>query len=205
VRWEKRPLRVIGMETVDTAAQDRADMERLAGGHDAALNDLMERHAGPVYQFLFRLLNDEEDANDFAQETFVRVYRYRDRYDGSKFTTWLYTIASNLAKNEYRRRGRHPNVSLDAENDNGVTIGEMLPAAGGGPSENAESSDREAAVRRAVDGLPAELREAVVLCEWEEMSVADAATVLNSTRKAVESRLYRARQKLREELSKWLL
>ena len=192
------------METIDTTEQDRADMERLAGGHDAALNGLMERHAGPVYQFLFRMLGDEEDANDLAQETFVRVYRHRDRFNGGKFTTWLYTIASNLARNEYRRRGRHPNVSLEAESEAGRTVGETLPAAGAGPGEQAETSERGAAVRRAVDGLPEDLREAVVLCEWEEMSVADAATVLNTTRKAVESRLYRARQKLREQLSKWL-
>ena len=75
------------METIDTAEQDRADMQALADGHEAALNALMERHAGPVYQFLLRMLSDEEDANDLAQETFVRVYRYRDRYDGAKFTT----------------------------------------------------------------------------------------------------------------------
>jgi len=193
------------METIDTAEQDRADMERLATGHDAALNDLMERHAGPLYQFLFRMLNHEEDANDFAQETFARVYRYRERYDGGKFTTWLYTIASNLARSEYRRRGRHPNVSLNAQSaDEGKTIGDTLQAGGGGPSEQAESAERERAVRQAVDGLPMELREAVVLCEWEEMSVADAAAVLNSTKKAVESRLYRARQKLREQLARWL-
>jgi RNA polymerase sigma-70 factor (ECF subfamily) len=195
----------MGMETIDTAEQDRADMERLAGGHDAALNDLMERHAGPVYQFLFRMLNDEEDANDFAQETFARVYRHRDRYGGGKFTTWLYTIAANLAKNEYRRRGRHLNVSLEADTDEGKTIADTLPAAGAGPGEQAETMERNVAVRTAVDRLPEDLREAVVLCEWEEMSVADAATVLNTTKKAVESRLYRARQKLREQLSKWLL
>jgi len=195
----------MAIENIDTAEQDRADMERLAGGHDAALNDLMERHAGPVYQFLFRMLNDEEDANDSAQETFARVYRYRGRYDGGKFTTWLYTIASNLARSEYRRRGRHPSVSLEAETDEGRTIADKLPAAGAGPSEQAQTSERDVAVRRAVDGLPRELREAVVLCEWEDLSVADAATVLRTTKKAVESRLYRARQKLREELSKWLL
>src|SRR6478736_7124130 len=125
------------MEAIDTAEQDRADMERLAGGHDAALNDLMERHAGPVYQFLFRMLNDEEDANDFAQETFARVYQHRERYDGGKFTTWLYTIAANLAKNEYRRRGRHPNVSLEAESGDGQTVGETLKSGAEGPSEQA--------------------------------------------------------------------
>jgi RNA polymerase sigma factor (sigma-70 family) len=195
----------MGMETIDTAEQDRADMERLASGHDAALNALMERHAGPVYQFLFRMLNDEEDANDFAQETFARVYRHRERYDGGKFTTWLYTIASNLARSEYRRRGRHPNVSLDAQTGKeGNTVGDMLPSSGPAPSEEAEKMEREQAVRQAVDGLPVDLREAVMLCEWEEMSVADAADVLNTTKKAVESRLYRARQRLRERLTKWL-
>jgi RNA polymerase sigma-70 factor (ECF subfamily) len=193
------------METIDTAEQDRADMEQLAGGHDAALNDLMARHGGPIYQFLFRMLSNEEDAKDCAQEAFARVYRHRDRYDGGKFTTWLYTIAANLAKNEYRRRGRHPNVSLEAETDEGGTIADTLPAVGAGPGEQAETVERGAAVRGAVDGLPEDLREAVVLCEWEEMTVADAAAVLNTTRKAVESRLYRARQKLREQLSKWLL
>lgn len=193
------------METIDTAQQDRADMGRLAGGHDAALNDLMDRHAGPVYQFLFRMLNNEEDANDCAQETFARVYQHRERYDGGKFTTWLYTIAANLAKNEYRRRARHPNVSLEAETDQGGTIADTLPAAAAGPGEQAETVECNTAVRQAVDGLPDDLREAIVLCEWEEMSVADAAAVLNTTKKAVESRLYRARQRLREQLSKWLL
>src|SRR5690349_10235407 len=118
------------MEAIDTQAQDRADMEKLSAGHDAALNDLMERHAGPVYQFLFRMLGNEEDARDLAQETFVRIYKNRERFDPSgKFTTWLYTIASNLARNEYRRRGRHPNVPLDAEEDSEQTgLSDVLPS-----------------------------------------------------------------------------
>jgi RNA polymerase sigma-70 factor (ECF subfamily) len=196
----------MAMGTIDTAEQDRTDMERLASGHDAALNALMERHAGPVYQFLFRMLNNEEDANDFAQETFARVYRYRERYDGGKFTTWLYTIASNLARSEYRRRTRHPNVSLETESGKeGKTVGDTLRSGIAGPGEAADSAERQRAVREAVDALPGELREAVVLCEWEDMSVADAAAVLSTTKRAVESRLYRARQRLRERLGKWLL
>jgi len=193
------------MEGTDTAEQDRADMRRLVDGHDAALNALMERHAGPVHQFLFRLLSDEEEANDLAQETFVRVYRYRERFDGGKFTTWLYTIAANLARSEYRRQGRHPNVSLNTETgDAGKTLAETLPSNEAAPNEQTDSSERCRAVRDAVDHLPVDLREAVVLCEWEDMSIADAAVTLNSTTRAVESRLYRARQKLREQLSKWL-
>src|SRR5690242_13784105 len=147
------------METIDTTEQDRADMERLAEGRDAALNELMDRHAAPVYQFLFRMLNNEEDANDCAQETFARVYRHRERYDGGKFTTWLYTIAANLARNEYRRRARHPNVSLEAETGEGGTIADILPAAAAGPGEQAAIVECHAAVRQAVDGLPDDLRE----------------------------------------------
>jgi RNA polymerase sigma-70 factor (ECF subfamily) len=195
----------MGMENVDTTEQDRADMERLAEGHDAALNALMERHAGPIYQFLFRMLNDEEDANDLAQETFARVYKHRERYNGGKFTTWLYTIASNLARNEFRRRGRHPNVSLETEcGEEGGTLGETLRSSEVEPGEEADAAERRRAVRDAVAELPTELKEAVVLCEWEEMSAADAASVLNTTKRAVESRLYRARQRLRERLAKWL-
>ena len=193
------------METIDTAEQDRADMQALAAGHDAALNALMERHAGPVFQFLFRMLGDEDDAHDLAQETFVRVYRYRERYDGGKFTTWLYTIAANLARSEYRRRGRHPNVSLESETDSeGQTLGQTLRANEPSPGEYADSAERHRAVREAVTSLPDELREALVLCAWEEMSVGDAAGVLNTTKKTVESRLYRARQLLRDKLKKWL-
>lgn len=194
------------METVDTAALDRSDMERLASGHDAALNALMERHAGPVFQFLYRMLGNEEDADDLAQETFVRLYRHRERFEPSaKFTTWLYTIAGNLARNEYRRRSRHPTVSLDAEsNGSEGTLGEILPAREAGPGQVAESKELGKVVRAAVQDLPAELREAVVLCEWEEMSAAEAAEVLGTTARGVESRLYRARKTLKESLRKWL-
>lgn len=194
------------METVDTAALDRSDMERLASGHDAALNALMERHAGPVFQLLYRMLGNEEDADDLAQETFVRLYRHRERFDPrAKFTTWLYTIAGNLARNEYRRRSRHPTVSLDAESKGSEgKLGEIIPAKDTGPGQIAESRELAGAVRAAVQELPGELREAVVLCEWEEMSAAEAAEVLGTTARGVESRLYRARRVLGEKLRMWL-
>ena len=193
------------METIDTEAEDRQDMERLAAGSDSALDALMERHAGPVFQFLQRLLADEQDANDLAQETFVRVYRHRERYDGGKFTTWLYTIAGNLARNEYRRRSRHPNVSLEVENEtNGGSLVDLLPSAELGPAETALALERQDAVQKAVQKLPEELKEAIILCEWEDMSAAEAATVLNTTTRGVESRLYRARKLLKKRLKKWI-
>lgn len=194
------------MDATETDASDRADMARLAAGHDAALNDLMERHAPPVFRFLCRMLNNEDDANDLAQETFARVFRSRDKFrPNEKFSTWLFTIAANLARNQIRWRIRHPNVSLDAET--GVTeepLVNTLPAGGCSPNELALAAERAAAVRTAVSRLAEDLRAAIVLCEWEGRSVAEAAAILNTTPKAVESRLYRARQALREHLKHWL-
>jgi len=193
------------METIDTEAIDKADMDRLAQGHDAALNSLMERHSGPVFQFLYRMLGDEQDANDLAQETFVRVYRNRERFDGGKFTTWLYAIAGNLARNEFRRRSRHPAVSLQGESSgNGSPLQDAIPSSAATPRESAEIEEQHQAVRAAVRELPEELREALVLCEWEEMSATDAAAVLQTTSRAIESRLYRARKLLKDRLKRWL-
>lgn len=187
-------------------ARDRADMERLAAGDDAALNDLMERHATPVFHFLCRMLGNEDDANDLAQETFVRVFRASASFrTNEKFSTWLYTIAANLARNHFRWRSRHLNVSLESESAaTEQSLGSTIPADSPAPNEQALAVERAAAVRVAVDRLPEDLREAMVLCEWEERSVAEAAAILGTTPKAVESRLYRARQILRERLKSWL-
>lgn len=194
------------MDTTNTEAQDRADMARLAGGHDAALNDLMARHGPGVFHFLCRMLGNEDDANDLAQETFVRVYRARESYQPEqKFTTWLFTIAANLARNQLRWRSRHPNVSLEAESETtGQTLGDTLPAASATPHQSTDAAERAEAVRAAVQTLPDDMREAIILCEWEDMAVAEAAKVLQSTPKAVESRLYRARHLLRDKLKRWL-
>jgi RNA polymerase sigma-70 factor (ECF subfamily) len=194
------------MEPTDSDARDRADMEKLQAGHEAALNDLMERHATPVFHFLCRLTGNEDDANDLAQETFVRVFKSCKSFRAErKFSTWLFTIAANLARNHFRWRARHPNISLEAENpETEQSLGNTLPAKSPAPNETAMAEERAAAIRLAVQKLPEELREAIVLCEWEERSVAEAAAILEATPKAVESRLYRARGILRERLKSWL-
>lgn len=193
-------------DTTEADARDRADMERLIAGHDAALDDLMARHATPVFHFLCRMLDNEDDANDLAQETFVRVFRARETFRTTeKFSTWLFTIAANLARNHFRWRARHPNVSLETEIDAGEnTLASVLPSDAPGPGETVLTAERTAAVRSAVSLLPEDLREAIVLCEWEERSMAEAAAILGTTPKAIESRLYRGRKILREQLKQWL-
>jgi len=193
-------------DTIEADALDRADMERLTSGHDAALNDLMERHATPVFHFLCRMLGNEDDAHDLAQETFVRVFRAKASFKTSeRFSTWLFTIAANLARNQFRWRTRHPNVSLDAEPErDGRSLSATLPDSAANPADATLARERAAAVCAAVNQLPEDLREAIVLCEWEELSMVEAAIIAEATPKAIESRLYRARQMLREKLRHWL-
>ncbi len=194
------------MSPGDVDALDQADMARLIAGHENALSELMERHAGPLYGFLCRFVGDEDAAGDLAQETFVRVYQHRTAFKvGLRFSTWLYTIAGNLARNHLRARGRRPEVSLDATPVDGRPgLADTLPATDLTPAEVAVRAEQQAAVRRAVAELPDDLREAIVLCELEDRTLAEAAVILTTTVKAVESRLYRARQQLRTRLARWL-
>jgi RNA polymerase sigma-70 factor, ECF subfamily len=185
--------------------RDQADMIRLAAGHVASLNDLMERHAGKLFSYLVRCLQNEEDAADAAQETFVRIYQNRAKFDvNQKFSTWFYTIATNLVKDRYRHRTRHPQVSLDAQNEvTGEDFRENLPEHRPTPSESLQAAERAEAVRKAVTQLPEELRVPLILSEYEELSHAEIGEVLKCSAKAVETRIYRARKQLREKLV-WL-
>jgi RNA polymerase sigma-70 factor (ECF subfamily) len=187
-------------------ALDQTDMERLRAGHDAALNELMERHAGKLFNYLIRCLQNEEDAADVAQETFVRVYQHRAKFDrNQQFSTWLYSIATNLVKDRYRYRTRHPQVSLDAEIEaTGSDFRESLPAQQPTPGETLAAAERAEMVRRAVAALPDELRTPLILSEYDDLPHSEIGQILGCTSKAVETRLYRARQQLRVSLSKLL-
>ena len=185
---------------------DRADMLRLASGHDAALNDLMERHGLRLYNYLFRSLQDEDDAADLVQETFVRVYQNRTKFDPDrKFSTWLYAIASNLVRTQFRSRARHPQVSLDAaQPETGRDFRETLAQDSPTPSESLQTAETADEVRQAIAGLSEELRTPLILSEYEDLSHSDIGTILNCTPKAVETRLYRARKQLRSALARFL-
>ena len=132
------------MNTTESDAQDQADMARLLGGEDEALNDLMGRHGERLFHYLIRLLQDEEEAEDLAQETFVRVYRNRERFHrGKNFSTWLYTIATNLARDRVRWLTRHRHVSLDAADAQENSLSEALPASELSPRESLEAEERD--------------------------------------------------------------
>lgn len=187
-----------------TRDRDEFDIELmrcLAEGDDLALNRLMDAWSQPLIAYLTRLTSSEPTAQDLAQETFVRVYRHRLEYRSSqKFSTWLFAIATNLARNHARWRGRHPETLLGHENLSELpVISKDAP-----PDEQTIANERIAAVQKAVSELPQDMREVLILATWHGMSHAEIARVQNTSEKAVELRLYRARKLLRDLLSEQL-
>jgi len=196
------------MEATEPGTRELTDeglMQSLAAGDDTALAPLMTRWEPLLKRFLYRLVLNAADAEDLAQETFVKVYQARQRFGaGARFSPWVYSIASNLAKNRLRWRRIRRLVSLDQPDSSGATYEPTDPRAQSGPS-SAESHERIAAVRAAIAALPLDLRTAVILADYEDQSQAEIAAVLGCTPKAVENRLYRAREKLRRALASWLV
>lgn len=181
-------------------------MLRLKGGEDLALDELMKRWDKPLVGFILRYVGNPDDALDLAQETFVRVFEHRATYEPrSKFSTWLFTIAANLCRNQARWRERHPTVTIHGEEaDGGPSLEETAPAPDATPADNAEREDLASAVREHIQKLPDDLKAAVLLFEYEDLGYEEIAPILKCTPKAVETRLYRARRLLKESLSRWL-
>jgi len=175
---------------------DAVDMQALQRGEDNALDRLMTRWQVPLRSFLYRHTQSEEDALDLAQETFVRVYRHRERFKSdAKFSTWLFAIAFNLARDSARKRTRRPTQSLDETPE----PTDELPL-----FTSAEEKERATTVRAAIADLPDDLRAAIVLFEYEDKSHAEIAGIVGASPKAVETRLYRARQLLKKALARYL-
>jgi RNA polymerase sigma factor (sigma-70 family) len=169
-------------------------MQRVQAGDEKALGLLMERWELPVKRLLARIVLNASDASELAQETFVRVWTQREKFRAdAEFRPWVFSIAVNLGRNRLRWWRRRPEVAL----------GEWIETDGGSETaaRAAERQERAQAVQAAVAGLPLELREALVLFEYEGLSHAEIAAALACTAKAVETRIYRAREKLRKALS----
>ncbi len=185
----------------DEAAIDRALMARMQSGEEAALGVLMERWELPVKSVIARLVLNASEAEELAQETFVRVWQQREKFRaGAAVRPWLLAIAVNLARNRLRWWRRRPVVSLDAWSETHETPDPRQATA----PATAEKTELGAAVRAAIAALPADLREAIVLSEYEHLSHAEIAAVVGATTKAVETRIYRAKEKLRLALRRWM-
>lgn len=176
---------------------DSADMVALQRGKSEALDRLMKRWQVRLRTYLLRHLTTQADALDLAQETFVRVFRQCDRFDPSRrFSTWMFQIALNLLRDHGRRAQRRPTSPLSDAPEQSDENADPIQA-----TLNAEAAG---AVQNAIAALPENLREVIVLAEYEHLSHAEIAEIIGATPKAVETRLYRARAQLRQQLKRWL-
>jgi RNA polymerase sigma-70 factor (ECF subfamily) len=177
-------------------------MARVAEEDERAFPELVRRYQGRVMNLIARVLNDRECADDLAQEVFVRVFVHRRNYRrGSKFSTWLFTIAANLAKNEIRRRVRRRNwFSLDAIQEQFSDSTSQLADRTEGRESKMEREQLQQEVTRAIATIPEKYRLSLVLRDIESLPYEEIALVLNIPGGTVRSRINRARSMLKRKL-----
>jgi RNA polymerase sigma-70 factor (ECF subfamily) len=176
-------------------------------GDEASFELLLHRYRTPLVNFLYRMVRNREQAEDLAQEVFIRVYRARAEYvPSAKFTTWLFRIATNLALNSLRdNRYQKLEDSIDAPARIGSEDGDDRPLDVAEKHPNIEQHLVEEArvkmIRHAIDKLPEKQRAAVLLHKYEELDYAEIAKILSCSESALKSLLFRAYEALRVELA----
>lgn len=178
-------------------------MERIGAGDHQAFRSLVERHQHAVIGTVAKMLGNASEADDIAQQVFLRIWKNAKRYrPDAKFTTYLYTITRNLVFNETRRKSRKKEVSSDEREENS----NLTVAAS--PDRQPDAEMLQAELQRAVDdaiaALPETQRMAVVLRRYEQLSYEEIGGVLDLSVSAVKSLLFRARTSLREALAGYL-
>jgi RNA polymerase sigma-70 factor (ECF subfamily) len=195
---------------VDSDGHDKILMIRIANRDDEALRELIEKHQGAVYGTIAKMLGDPAEAQDLAQQVFVRVYRAAPTYRATaQFKTWMFTIVRNLVFNEHRRRSRAILVSLyPQENDHGHTSGssglDLPDLANKAPGESMLQQEMLRKIDEAILALPEQQRLAIVLRRYDEFSYEQIAEILKTSVPATKSLLFRARETLRVALRDYL-
>ena len=173
-------------------------------GDQERFGELVNRYQGRLVNYLFRLLRDYGEANDLAQEVFLKVYRALDRYNPKyKFSTWLFRVAQNAAIDEIRKR-RLQLVSMDRPLADGEQRTWEFPSEDRGPYGDLRNVERGAAIQQAIDQLPWEYRELIVLRHYGELSYEEIATLKGMPLGTVKNKLFRGRQMLKERLADFI-
>jgi RNA polymerase sigma-70 factor (ECF subfamily) len=190
-------------DEVNEDARDIADLR-------SNFNALMQRYQKPIYNLVFRFLNDAEEASDITQETFISAYRARIDFRGdAKVSTWLYRIAVNHCKNRFKQRDRqreHEAHSLDenwtgaGDLDSSFTESQYLADWTNSPEVIAQSNELRSAIFRAVEALPIEYKMVLVLREMEGMNYNEIVQATGLTLETVKTRLSRARAMVRRRM-----
>ena len=192
---------MVMVDSTSTAGgvSDSEILSDVAGGDIEAYGKLVHRYRGRLYNFVFRFVGEPETAEDIVQETFLRAFRKREDYKAiANFSTWLFTIAGNLAKSELRRRKRWRLFSIDRDEES--ETGLDLPDESFRPDKMTESSITDVQIQRAIGSLSDNYRQVVLLRDVEGLSYQEISEVVNCPVGTVKSRISRARLKLQQKL-----
>jgi RNA polymerase sigma-70 factor (ECF subfamily) len=194
-----------GQSVLDRAQQgnqptDEELIARFQNGDAYAFDLLVHRYKDPLLNFIYRFLSDLVESEDIVQETFYRVYKNKHYYkEVAKFSTWIYTIAGNLAKTELRRRKRRKVFSIHKE-----TAAEKeleLPDLKSDPEKEVNTIVTEKIIQKAITSLPQKFRQVIVLRDIQGFSYEEISSIIKVPLGTVKSRVNRARLKLQEDLS----
>jgi RNA polymerase sigma-70 factor (ECF subfamily) len=186
---------------METATSDEQMVERALSGDAEAFGELVRRWERPIYALSFGMLGSAEDARDATQETFLAAFRNLRGFRGeAKVSSWLHRIAVNQCITRQRRARVRSETALEDEAERGGA--QLATPAHVSPARVAERRERTDAVRRAVAALPTELREVIVMKEFEELTFQEIADALGVPLSTVKSRLYTALKQLRLRLEK---
>lgn len=189
----------------DAPASDQDLFIALSRGDDTALNLLIARWEKPLFAFAWRYMHNAADARDLVAETFVRLYQQRERLRAdTKLSAWLFTALTNLCHNQHRWRKRHPTVSFQAATEEGTHFDEVIASDAPRPGMNLEREEALKQLLRAIDELPHDLKTTVLLHHYEGLSYRQIGDITGCSDRGVETRLYRAKHRLRERLGDYL-
>lgn len=179
-------------------------LEQIARGDEAALRELMSRHKQTLHNFAYRYTANATDAAEITQEAFIRAWFNAGRFKPrAKVKSWLFSIAANLCRDQSRRnRKRSQDLSLDRHVSKAGGLTEVERVASNDPDAalQTEASEELRNLQLAIELLPHKLKTPFVLCVLEDHTHEEAAAILKTSTKAVETRIYRARKSLRETL-----
>lgn len=185
--------------------EDLALLERFRGGDTAAFDELLLKYQKPVLNLIARFMGSTEQAEDLAQEVFLRVYRAAGRFEArARFFTYLYRITLNLCLKEREKTARRKAESLDAEPPGGEFPRRDLPDPQGSVEDAFARMELAQAVQQAVKALPDEQRSVVILNKYHNLSYEEIAEIMEISLPAVKSRLHRAKLTLKDLLMPYM-
>lgn len=183
-----------------TLPSDEELIARFQDGDTYAFDQLVRRYKDPLLNFIFRFIGDLNESEDLVQDTFYRVYKNKHYYkEVAKFSTWIYTIAGNLAKTELRKRKRRKIFSIHRETPNEREF--ELPDPKRDPEEEVNSTITEKHIHKAIGNLPPKFRQVIVLRDVQGFSYEEISSTINVPLGTVKSRVNRARLRLQDDLS----